>query len=73
MSYSEPAPIANRSIVRLQEGRVRIAFSEDTPRTNTPNFRSAVTQGIRDAQELQNNLSEILRKYRDSISGRSGM
>lgn len=60
VSYSGPAPAANRFIINISPIGVRIAFMEQVPNSSKNYFRSAATVSVADAIQLYHILSDML-------------
>ena len=63
VSFSGPAPSANRFFVNLSANGVRIAFTERVPNSSKNYFRSAAILTIGDAIELHKALRNLLAPF----------
>ena len=63
VSFSGPAPAANRFFINLSAGGVRIAFTEQVPNSSKNYFRSAAVLSIGDAIELHKVLRNLLAPF----------
>ena len=67
VSFSGPAPAANRFFVNLSAGGVRIAFTEQVPNSSKNYFRSAAVLSVGDAIELHKVLRNLLAPFEQAV------
>ena len=67
VSFSGPAPSVNRFFVNLSASGVRIAFTEQVPKSRKNYFRSAATLTIGDAIQLHRVLHNLLAPFEQTV------
>ncbi len=67
VSFSGPAPAANRFFINIGPTGVRIAFTEQVPNSSKNYFRSAATLSIIDATQLHQVLSKMMATYEQAV------
>lgn len=67
--YSGPAITANRFLVSVGAGGVRLMFLEQSVATGAPHFRSAVMLSLSDAEALADVLADTIARHHAAAGG----